>query len=34
MAADAFAGFDNVLAIVPDFAALPLSILSRANPHA
>ena len=34
MAAEAFAGFDNVLAIVPDFAALPPSILSRANPHA
>ena len=34
MAAEAFAGFDNVLTIVPDFVALPLSILSRANHHA
>jgi beta-phosphoglucomutase len=34
MTADAFAGFDNVLALVPDFSALPPSILSRANPHA
>ncbi len=34
MAADAFTGFDNVLTVVPDFVALPLSILSRANPHA
>ena len=34
MAADAFAGFGNVLAIVPDFAALDPLILSKANPHA
>ena len=34
MAADSFAGFDNVLAIVPDFAALDLSILTPAHPHA
>jgi beta-phosphoglucomutase-like phosphatase (HAD superfamily) len=34
MAADAFAGFDNVLAIAPDFTALDLSMLTRANRHA
>ena len=34
MAADAFAGFDNVLAVVPDFTALPPPILNRATPHA
>ena len=34
MAAGAFAGLANVLAVVPDFTAIPLLTLSRANPHA
>jgi beta-phosphoglucomutase len=34
MAADAFAGFDNVLAVAPDFLHLNPTLLTKAEPHA